>query len=48
MNKFEVKQTDKKDHVRLLFNGVDYLGELERSVVRHMIEVFDAGINVGL
>jgi hypothetical protein len=48
MNNFELRPTEKKDHYRIFFNGVDYFGELERSVVRHMIEVFDNGINVGL
>tara|TARA_R110000787_G_scaffold37943_1_gene96014 strand:- start:103 stop:249 length:147 start_codon:yes stop_codon:yes gene_type:complete len=48
MNNFELRPTDKKDYYRLFTNGVDVFGEMERSVIRHMIEVLDSGINVGL
>lgn len=44
MNDFEIRKTDKKDHYRLLINGVDVTGEQERSTFRHMIQVLDSGI----
>tara|TARA_R110000824_G_scaffold114462_5_gene265012 strand:+ start:4884 stop:5042 length:159 start_codon:yes stop_codon:yes gene_type:complete len=44
----EIKPTDKKDHYRFLINGVDLIGEQERSVFRHIIEVMDNGIEVGI
>jgi len=48
MNSIQLKQTDKKDYYRLILNGVDVTGEQERSVFRHIIEVLDNSINVGL
>jgi len=48
MNSIQLKKTDKKDYYRLLLNGVDVTGEQERSVFRHIIEVLDNSINVGL
>jgi hypothetical protein len=48
MNKFELIPTDKKDHFRLLLNGVDVTGEQERSTFRHIIGVIDNGITTGL
>ncbi len=47
MNDIELKPT-KKDHYRLLLNGVDVTGEQERSVFRHIIETIDNGIEVGI
>lgn len=47
MNNIEIKPT-KKDHYRLILNGVDVTGEQERSTFRHMIEVIDNGIGIGL
>lgn len=41
---FELRKTDKKDHYRLLINGVDVTGERERSIFRHMIQVLDSKI----
>ena len=48
MNKFELKKTDKKDHFRFFANGVDVLGEQEKSIFRHIIQVMDNSINTGL
>jgi hypothetical protein len=48
MNNIEIKPTGNKDHYRLLLNGVDVTGEQERSVFRHIAEVIDNGIGVGL
>ena len=48
MNKIELKPTDKKDHYIMLFNGVNVLGEQERSTFRHIIQVIDNKINTGL
>jgi len=47
MNSIEIKTT-KKDHYRLILNGVDVTGEQERSTFRHIIEVIDNGIGIGL
>jgi hypothetical protein len=47
MNSIEMKKT-KKDHYKLLLNGVDVTGEQERSVFRHIIEVIDNEITTGL
>mgnify|MGYP001254278086 FL=1 len=47
MNSIELKPTEKKDHYRLILNGVDVTGEQERSVFRHLLEVVDNGIEVG-
>ncbi len=44
MNDIELKPT-KKDHYRLLLNGVDVTGEQERSVVRHILQTIDNGID---
>ena len=44
MNSIEMKVT-KKDHYRLLFNGVDVTGEQERSVFRHIIQTIDNEID---
>ena len=48
MNKFELRKTDKKDHFRFFANGVDILGEQEKSIFRHIIQVIDNGINTGI
>jgi hypothetical protein len=48
MNDIKLKPTENEDHYRLLLNGVDVTGEQERSVFRHIIEVIDKGIEVGL
>ena len=48
MNSIELKPTENEDHYRLLLNGVDVTGEQERSVFRHIEEVIDKGIGVGL
>ena len=48
MNKFELRKTDKKDHFRFFANGVDILGEQEKSIFRHIIEVMDNSINTGI
>ena len=48
MNSIKLKPTEKKDHYRLVINGVDMTGEQERSTFRHIIEVIDSKINVGL
>ena len=47
MNSIELRKT-KKDHYRLLLNGVDVTGEQERSTFRHIIEVIDNKITTGL
>ena len=47
MNNIELRET-KKDHYRLLLNGVDVTGEQERSTFRHIIQVIDNGINTGI
>ena len=44
MNDIEMKPT-KKDHYRLLFNGVDVTGEQERSVFRHILQTIDNAID---
>ena len=44
MNNIEMKPT-KKDHYRLLLNGVDVTGEQERSVFRHIIQKMDSAID---
>lgn len=44
MNDIEMKTT-KKDHYRLLFNGVDVSGEQERSVFRHILQTIDNAID---
>ena len=44
MNDIEMKET-KKDHYRLLFNGVDVSGEQERSVFRHILQTIDNAID---
>tara|TARA_R110000744_G_scaffold65550_1_gene134400 strand:+ start:238 stop:375 length:138 start_codon:yes stop_codon:yes gene_type:complete len=43
MDKIKLVST-KKDHYRLLLNDVDVMGEQERSVFRHILEVIDNGI----
>jgi len=43
MNDIQLKKT-KKDHYRLILNGVDVTGEQERSVFRHIIQTIDEGI----
>jgi len=43
MNNIQLKKT-KKDHYRLILNGVDVTGEQERSVFRHIIQTIDEGI----
>ena len=48
MNKFELRATDKKDHFRFFANGVDLIGEQEKSIFRHIIQVIDNGINTGI
>jgi len=48
MNSIELKPTEKKDHYRLVINGVDVTGEQERSTFRHIIQEIDSTINVGL
>jgi len=48
MNKIVVMETEKKDHYIMLFNGVNVLGEQERSTYRHIIEVLDKKIDTGL
>ncbi len=48
MNQFELKRTDKKDHYRLLINGVDVTGERVRSDFRHLVQEIDNTINVGI
>ena len=47
MNSIEMRKT-KKDHYRLLLNGVDVTGEQERSTFRHILQVIDNNINTGL
>ena len=47
MNSIELRET-KKDHYRLLLNGVDVTGEQEKSTFRHIIQVIDNGINTGI
>ena len=47
MNNIEMRKT-KKDHYRLLLNGVDVTGEQERSTFRHILQVIDNNINTGL
>ena len=44
MNSIEMKPT-KKDHYRLLLNGVDVTGEQERSVFRHILQTIDSAID---
>lgn len=44
MNSIVLKNT-RKDHYRLILNGVDVTGEQERSVFRHILEVIDKGID---
>ena len=44
MNDIEMKST-RKDHYRLLLNGVDVTGEQERSVFRHIIQTIDSAID---
>ncbi len=44
MNDIQLKKT-KKDHYRLIINGVDVTGEQERSVFRHIIQTIDHGID---
>lgn len=44
MNNIEMKST-KKDHYRLLLNGVDVTGEQEKSVFRHIIQKMDSAID---
>ncbi len=44
MNSIELKET-KKDHYRLILNGVDVTGEQERSVFRHIIQTIDNKID---
>ena len=41
MNEFKLVPTEKKDHFKLMVNGVDAWGEHERSTWRHLIEVLD-------
>ena len=36
----EIKESSKKDHYHLTINNM-YLGELERSDLRHLIETID-------
>ncbi len=40
MNDIQLIET-KKDHYKLMVNGVDAFGEQERSTWRHLIEVVD-------
>ena len=47
MNSIELRET-KKDHYRLILNGVDVTGEQERSVFRHIVQVIDNNITTGL
>lgn len=44
MNDIQLKKT-KKDHYRLILNGVDVTGEQEKSVFRHIIQTIDNGID---
>ena len=44
MNDIQLLAT-KKDHYRLLLNGVDVTGEQERSVFRHILQTIDNGID---
>ena len=44
MNDIKLKET-KKDHYRLILNGVDVTGEQERSVFRHIIQTIDNAID---
>ena len=48
MNDFELRPTEKKDHYVFLYDGVNVFGENEKSFYRHMIQVFDSGINTGI
>ena len=48
MNSIKLKPTEKKDHYRLVINGVDVTGEQERSTFRHIIQEIDNIINVGI
>lgn len=48
MNSIELKPTGNEDHYRLILNGVDVTGEQERSVFRHILQVIDNGIEVGI
>ena len=43
MNDIKLVKT-KKDHYRLLLNGVDVTGEQERSVFRHIMQTIDSEI----
>lgn len=43
MNSIEMRKT-KKDHWRLMLNGVDVTGEQERSTYRHILQVIDGAI----
>ena len=38
--KIEIKESSKKDHYHLTINKI-YIGELERSDLRHLIETID-------
>tara|TARA_R110000822_G_scaffold310489_2_gene443462 strand:+ start:1483 stop:1620 length:138 start_codon:yes stop_codon:yes gene_type:complete len=44
MDKIELIRT-KKDHYRLIVNGIDVLGEREKSFFRHAMQVMDSGID---
>lgn len=48
MNKYEVLSAEDKDHYILKINGVNIMGVQERSELRHLIEVIDNKINVGI
>ena len=48
MNSIKLKPTEKKDHYRLVINGVDVTGEQERSTFRYIIQEIDNTINVGI
>ena len=45
MNDFKLVPTDKKDHYRLMANGVDAFGEHETSTWKHLIQELDNGIH---
>ena len=48
MNSIELKPTEKKDHYRLVINGVDVTVEQEIITFTHIIQEIDNIINVGI
>ena len=46
MNNIELRETS-KDHYKLLLNGTDVTGEINRLQIRKIIQIIDKAITTG-